>query len=64
MTKKLLLLAILLSLCVPIFAQSVDTAWVRTYNRTVNDADVARAMALDSSGNVSVQEEVAGSRRW
>jgi uncharacterized delta-60 repeat protein len=38
----------------PAFTQSVDTAWVRTYNGPGNDDDRAWAIAVDDSGYVYV----------
>ncbi len=38
----------------PAFAESVDTAWVRTYNSPANDDDDASAIAVDDSGYVYV----------
>ncbi len=37
-----------------VFAQAVDTAWVRTYNGPGNDDDQAWAIAVDDSGYVYV----------
>ncbi|KPL03279.1 MAG: hypothetical protein AMJ73_07500 [candidate division Zixibacteria bacterium SM1_73] len=51
MIKKLLILVILFLASIPAFAQSVDTAWVRRYD---NSDDQALAIAADNSGNVYV----------
>ena len=61
MTKKLLILAILLSVSLPAFAQDVDTAWVRRYNAPSDSADFARAIAVDGSGNAYVTGDSYGS---
>jgi hypothetical protein len=62
MTKKLLILVILLLGSIPaseilspveVFAQ-VDTAWVRRYNGPANSYDQAYAMSIDRTGNVYV----------
>ena len=44
----------------PVFAQSVDTAWVRRYDGPANRADWSRALAVDDSGNVYVTGESKG----
>jgi len=54
MFKKLIILAVLLYGVVPVFGQSVDTAWVRRYNGPGHGGDGAVAMVVDGSGNVYV----------
>lgn len=54
MAKKLLILGILLLTSVPLFAQTVTTAWVRRYNGPDNSRDYAYDLAVDISGNVYV----------
>jgi len=54
MIRKLLILAILLLVNVPVFAQSVDTAWVRRYNGPGNSADYSYAITVDGAGNVYI----------
>jgi hypothetical protein len=54
MKKKILIWLFLVWTSVPAFAQSVDTAWVRTYNGPGDSTDKVMAMTLDASGNVYV----------
>src|SRR3989304_2865673 len=55
MTKYLLILLFIFLFSLPLFAQEVDTAWVRRYNGPVDWAeDVALAIVVDNSGNVYV----------
>jgi hypothetical protein len=64
MTKKLLILSVLSALLlttVPVFAQYVDTAWVREYNGPADSLDWARTLALDGTGNVYVTGQSYGS---
>jgi hypothetical protein len=60
MFRKLIILIILLFMSTPVFGQSVDTAWVRTYNGPGNASDRASALAVDGSGNVYVTGESWG----
>jgi hypothetical protein len=54
MLKKLLILAVVVQVSAPAYAQMVDTAWVRRYNGPADSSDEALAIAVDNSGNVYV----------
>lgn len=54
MFKKLVVVALLVLWAVPVFAQSVETVWVRTYNSGVDSWDEPQDMKLDNAGNVYV----------
>jgi uncharacterized delta-60 repeat protein len=58
MNRYNVLITILSALCslLPalLYSQSVDTAWVRTYNGPANGVDGGRAIAVDEQGNVYV----------
>jgi uncharacterized delta-60 repeat protein len=54
MSKVFLSLFLILFFTLPLFAQSVDTAWVKRYNGPENSVDHSSAMAVDGSGNIYV----------
>lgn len=53
MFKRLIILVVLLFAGIPVFGQSVDTAWVRRYDYS-SGIDIANVLAVDGSGNVYV----------
>ncbi|MDP3025679.1 MAG: SBBP repeat-containing protein, partial [candidate division Zixibacteria bacterium] len=61
MSKKLIILVILVLCSLPAFAQNVDTAWVRRFNGSGNDWDEAYDIAIDNSGYVYVTGYTSGS---
>jgi hypothetical protein len=50
MFRKLIIFVVLVSISTPVFAQSVETAWIRKHR----GAGIASAIAVDSSGNIYV----------
>ncbi|MGB2698520.1 MAG: SBBP repeat-containing protein, partial [Candidatus Zixiibacteriota bacterium] len=61
MLKRVLLLILLILWAAPLFAQSVDTAWVRRYNGPGNDWDAARAIVVNNSESIYVTGMSKGS---
>jgi len=61
MSKFLLTFFLVLFFALPLFAQSVDTAWVRRYNGTGNGDDAANALTVDGAGNIYVTGASDGS---
>ncbi len=60
MTKRFLILLILLLCNIPVFGQSIDAPWIRRNSGPANCND-ADAIAVDGSGNVCVTAESWGS---
>lgn len=54
MTKVVLISLFIFFFTLPLFAQSVDTAWVRRYARYEFGQDAVTSIAVDGSGNVYV----------
>lgn len=53
--NRLLFIWVIIFFCtLPLFTQSVDTAWVRRYNGPANLWDCADAITVDGAGNVYV----------
>ena len=71
MLKKLIILMIFFCVSLPVFGQSVDTAWVRRYNGVENGDDEASALAVDGIGNIlvtgnkgTIKYDSAGNLLW
>jgi len=60
MGKNLLVLAVLVFMSMPAFAQSVDTDWVRRYDGPASEDDWPVAMAVDDSGRIYVTGHCRG----
>lgn len=54
MSKLLLIFLLIFLFSIPLFAQSVDTAWVRRYTGLVNGDNRATDLVPDSAGNIYV----------